>query len=866
MPLFGTIILWVALIAVIASVGLYLAANALRANVALADRLTQGGRAAFAVAALSVFAATVTLATLLVLHRFDVQYVYQHSARAMSALYWVPSFWAGQEGSFLLWAFWISILGLVLALTSGKAERRVMPIYGGMLIFLAVLLNIRSPFVMTTNDLGLPVTPPEGLGLNPNLENPWMVIHPPTVFLGFSSLLVPFSFAVSALFWRAEIQQGENGWLRRALPWGLFGFAVLGLAMMMGGYWAYEMLGWGGFWEWDPVENGPFIPWISLVAFLHAAQIQRARGGFAKPTLFFATLPFIGAMYESFMTRSGALSNFSVHSFSELGGISNTLLLGALLGIILLSLGLLVWRRKEIGKNEPKTESVWDDAKSREYGFTLAIVLLTLCAVIAAVGMSAPLLTDMGIKLHLAKYSASVSEDYHNKAMFPLAVLVAIGLGVGPHLAWRGRGVADNRRLVTAYALSVVAALGFIVLAHWLGTGLSGPRLVPQLILFTASVFAIVSNLFLLRRALPAKTSPATPWTVGGVLSHLGAATLLLGIVCLVTFVRKEPDVLLVRNLPQSVLNGQYLMTYKGQTSDYQTDKNNALLFDVASRDGKEKFTAHLPFALRPVEGGEKKLFGHPAIVHHAGGDLYIALKDGPDQFYPRGRYVESVKLGDTKKFGPYTLHFDKFERDPQAAALAMSGQMPETFPVWADLDVTYAGKTVHLKPESIMHRDTPGAPESPEVALPGGWLIAFQSMNAGSADANNPNSGATDEAGSFVIRPSGPVLEGFQLEVTTRPMISLVWIGTLLIFFGGMVGMGRRIRENRALPIPDLPDPEPRAQSHSPRRRAKGRAPSARPAPSLTAGRTSAHPSPVLGGGVGGGGNGAGGGGHTGG
>ena len=131
--------------------------------------------------------------------------------------------------------------------------------------------------------------PTEGLGLNPNLENPWMVIHPPTLFLGFSSLAVPFAFALSALFWR-----DWDGWLRRALPWGLFGFAVLGLAMMMGGYWAYEMLGWGGFWEWDPVENGPFVPWMCLVAFLHAAQIQRVRGGFDKPTLFFAMLPFVG--------------------------------------------------------------------------------------------------------------------------------------------------------------------------------------------------------------------------------------------------------------------------------------------------------------------------------------------------------------------------------------------------------------------------------------------------------------------------------------------------------------------------------------------------------------------------------------------
>jgi hypothetical protein len=134
------------------------------------------------------------------------------------------------------------------------------------------------------------------------------------------------------------------------------------------------------------------------------------------------------------------------------------------------------------------------------------------------------------------------------------------------------------------------------------------------------------------------------------------------------------------------------------------------------------------------------------------------------------------------------------------------------------------------------MLRDLPDDPESPEVTLPGGWLISFTSMNAGSADPNNPNAGATIESGSFLIRPPGPVLEGFELEVTTRPMISMVWIGTLLIFFGGLIGMGRRIRENRALPIPDLPTPEPKAQSAPSRRRAKGRTSASKPAPSLTA------------------------------
>ena len=203
-------------------------------------------------------------------------------------------------------------------------------------------------------------------------------------------------------------------------------------------------------------------------------------------------------------------------------------------------------------------------------------------------------------------------------------------------------------------------------------------------------------------------------WTVGGTVSHIGAAVLLIGLVGLVTFVHKQTDVLLVKDLPQTVLDGQYSMTYLGQTGDFTTDRNNDLRFAVTSKDGKEHFTASMPFALRAMEGGDKKLIGHPSITHHVGGDLYLALKDGPDEFYPRGRTPLTIKMGDTHQWGPYTLSFIKFERDPQAAAMAMSGVMPARFPVWADMSVTYQGKT-YLRQAPEHH--PPGQPAGAAVA-----------------------------------------------------------------------------------------------------------------------------------------------------
>ncbi len=847
-PTLGVVCVWTTLAALLVSITAYLVAAARRDAAGSGNGAARLGRAGFVLAALSTFGTAAALATLLLTHRFDIQYVYDHSARAMSPLYYFPSFWAGQEGSFLLWGFWIAVLGLVLAWTAGPAERRVMPIYSGVLFFLVGMLTIKNPFLPTMDQWGIPVTPTEGLGLNPNLENYWMVIHPPTLFLGFASLAVPFSFGLAALFWREW-----DGWLRRALPWGLFGFAVLGLAMMMGGYWAYEMLGWGGFWAWDPVENGPFVPWMGLLGFLHAAQIQRVRGKFLKPTLLFALLPFSGALYETFLTRTGVLDKFSVHSFSTLGGNANNVLLSVLLLSVAVSVGALLWRYKAL----PQSEETTEDITSREFGFTMAIVVLTLCGFIAAVGLSAPLLTSLLAKVGVTHYTATVREDYHNRALFPIAVLLAMGMGLGPHLAWRGRGGPNSLKLVWSYALAVIAALGFVAASKYLGTALKPAMLIPQLLLFTASMFAIFANLALLSRLrrprVEAHHVVRPVWTFGGTLSHLGAAVMLVGIVCLVTFVRKDPGVMLIQNTPAPVLDGAFTVVFRGMSGDPDTDRDNAMLMDVASRDGRYRLHTRMPFAIRAAEGGQKMPFVHPAILHTGASDLYLNMDNGTglSELYSTAISKPILKLGDTQvikvagKAGEaaktYTIQFQRFI-NPMGKLVQQTGQMPSVFPVSAVLEVTYKGKTTEVTPQFIQYRDGTEA-KSPELKLPGGTLVSFAGMNAGSADKANPGAGAINQAISLNLHAdTGPPRMAFEIEASTRPMINLVWIGTLLLVLGGLVSMRRRVLENRFEPVPDLPH-TPRAPSASRRTTAKAparpRARTAKPAPSLSVGKT---------------------------
>ena len=258
MTTLGMILVWSAFGATLASIGLYLAALRQTARPGSGKNLAVAARYAFLLAVACVLGTSVVHATLLMTHRFDVNYVYRYSARELPPFYLFSTFWAGQEGSFLLWAFWTSVLGVFLAFKSGPVmERRVMPIYGGVLAFLMLLLVVKSPFApyAPLNFIDPTGIPKNGMGLNPLLENPWMVVHPPTLFFGFASLATTFSFAAAALLW------GDfEGWYRRTWPWALLSFSVLGFGIMLGGYWAYDTLGWGGFWGWNRWRTGRLCP------------------------------------------------------------------------------------------------------------------------------------------------------------------------------------------------------------------------------------------------------------------------------------------------------------------------------------------------------------------------------------------------------------------------------------------------------------------------------------------------------------------------------------------------------------------------------------------------------------------------------
>lgn len=324
-------------------------------------------RAALGVHVASVWGIFLMLLYLLIAHKFQYQYVWQHSSKTMDMQYILACLWEGQEGSTLLWMLWHTVIATILMFKRGKWEAPVIAVIMLVQFFLSMMLlgiyigdtHIGSnPFLLVRElpqNLNLPWTKlpdyltnaksagffEDGRGLNPLLQNYWMTIHPPILFLGFALTVVPFAFAISAL-WKNDL----TSWQKPALSWTFTGIAILGIGILMGGAWAYEALSFGGFWAWDPVENASLVPWLTLVGAGHVMLIYRIKGRSLYTTLFLSIITFILILYSTFLTKSGILGETSVHAFTDMGMSGQLMLyLAAFVFLAVMLLSVNIWTR-----------------------------------------------------------------------------------------------------------------------------------------------------------------------------------------------------------------------------------------------------------------------------------------------------------------------------------------------------------------------------------------------------------------------------------------------------------------------------------------------------------------------------------------
>jgi cytochrome c-type biogenesis protein CcmF len=392
---------------------------------------------ALAVAALSLWKG-------LAAHDFNIEYVAAYTSRNLPDGYIISALWAGQKGSLLFWAVVLSLFGALAQLLTPRRYGDLMPYVAAvtsavLAFFVCTMLFAANPFER------LAFTPADGRGLNPQLQNPGMMIHPPMLYLGYISITIPFAFAIAALLSRSL----DTGWIHAIRKWTLVSWLFLSIGITLGMWWAYVELGWGGYWAWDPVENASLLPWLTMTAFLHSVMIQEKRGMLKRWNLGLIVGTFLLSIFGTFITRSGVIA--SVHSFTQ----SNVgyFFLAFLVVCAVLSFTLLYTRWPSL-RAEMELESV----VSREAAFLFNNLLLLGVAFSVLWGTLFPILSELvrGSKI-------TVGPPFFNRVNVPLGLLLLALTGIGPLIAWRKASPANLKRQFTGpVAAGVVTAVALL--------------------------------------------------------------------------------------------------------------------------------------------------------------------------------------------------------------------------------------------------------------------------------------------------------------------------------------------------------------------------------------------------------------------
>ena len=411
-------------------------------------RMVESGIGAF-----YVVTALMTLASSIIIHAFvtqnyNIRYVDQYSDSVQPLFYKITSYWGGLDGSIMFWVFLLSVFGAIAVRTNRERQRELIPYVVAVigvvqLFFLFVMIVHKDPFATY-----LTTVPTEGRGLNPLLQNPYMAIHPPSLYTGFVGMTIPFAFGMAALI----TGYLDDSWLRAVRRWTMISWLFLSLGLTLGMIWAYEELGWGGFWGWDPVENAGALPWFTATAFLHSVMVQERRSMLRVWNMTLVILTFFLTIFGTFMTRSGIVQ--SVHAFGEDEKL--TVLFGVFMGVILtFSFGWLIYRLPLLrARNELES---W---ASREAAFLLNNWVLLFSAFFILFATMFPTMSEA-----VTGQRITVGPPFFNTWMVPIGLVLLLLTGIGPLLAWRRSSLGN---LVYQFAwpvgLAVATALGLVAL------------------------------------------------------------------------------------------------------------------------------------------------------------------------------------------------------------------------------------------------------------------------------------------------------------------------------------------------------------------------------------------------------------------
>ncbi|MEO6490450.1 MAG: cytochrome c biogenesis protein CcsA [Ferruginibacter sp.] len=740
-------------------------------------------------------------------HYYEYMYAYKHASKELEYRYLLACIWEGQEGSFLLWAIWNSVLGMIIILRAKEWKAPVMTVICLAQFFLLVMIlgiyifNIRignSPFTLTRNEIAGPIFSrpnyltfiKDGIGLNILLRNYWMVIHPPVLFLGFASTIIPFAYAY------AGIQSKRFGdWIKPVLPWALFSACVLGVGIMMGGKWAYESLSFGGYWAWDPVENASLVPWLILVAGLHTMVIYKATGHSLRASYLFSILTFVFILYSTFLTRTGILGDTSVHAFTEAGKAINIMI-----GLFVLSFAapmlFLLFRNL---KNIPAVHKE-EETSSREFWMFIGSLVFFFTALFIIAKTSVPVYNKV---LGTSIAAPEEAEFSYNKVVILVAIIIGLLTSVSQYLKYRstpGAYVFKKIALPTLLAavITTLMAVFYPINFHKHGPGFLGAIYVA---LF-AAIYSFIANAFYIWTGLKGKLKNA-----GASVAHAGFALMLVGI--LISASNKEV-------ISNSMVNGINLPAGKDPMTRQTDDpmENLTLLREIPtlmanyevtySNDslGKEKgrkfyelqFTSKDPvtnkiteqFRLNPdvYMMKDNNMSSNPDTKSYLTKDIFTyisyALSDqkAPDT---SSFNVVELKSGDTSFYNNGYIVLNTVVKNP----VNEKYKYKETdVALMADIKVVSKDNAIY-KAMPLLEVDQFGIVHIDDTLYSQNLFLRF----VGVGDNNKIKIG---------IKHSDKMIDFVTVKAYVFPFINLVWLGLIFMATGLVMSMIRRANFSR--------------------------------------------------------------------
>lgn len=748
----------------------------------------------FLVHGVAIFGVFFLLLYLIFNHRFEYFYVWQHSSTTMPMRYIFACIWEGQEGSFLLWTLWHVVLCLFIIRKNRQWESPVVGVIALVQVFLAsMLMGIyvfdykigSNPFtLLRLNEqfANLPfIKMPDylarlndGRGLNPLLQNYWMVIHPPTLFLGFASTVVPFAFALGGL-----LRKNITEWVKPALPYAFFGIMILGTGILMGGAWAYEALSFGGFWAWDPVENASLVPWLVLVGAGHVMLIFSKRGRALVSTYILSILSFLLVLYSTFLTRSGILGDTSVHAFTDLG-MSGQLLF-YMLFFVLMAVVLLVANWKKIPK-----ENTDDSITSREFWMFIGMLVLCISAIQITFTTSIPVWN----KVFNMKLAPPIDvKEHYNSWQIPIAFIICLLLAIGQFFKYKG---SDGKQVMKKLLLSLVIA---VVVTIALAFALKFQR-VHYIFLLFSCVFGIIANFDYMARSLNGKLSFS-----GASVAHAGLACILLGALIsnansrIISKNRLNIDlgkdfpnnenIMLARG--DTLMMDKYYVTYSGREKEGVNVFFNIDYFKPDHESGKlEK-----AFRLQPVIQLNERMgnAAEPATEWFPDKDIYTHITYANlDEFTNKGNTDEydaahehELATGDTVSTDNALIVFKGIEKDSAESSVEKFNELA----VAAVLELTDMNRKKYIvRPVFIIKGQTAVSKNYFQDEL--GMKFRFTSISPESGKIKLEVAEKKSNKRDFVI-----------MKAIIFPHMNLVWLGCILMVAGTWIATVKRFKEN---------------------------------------------------------------------